>query len=367
MPEPLRRALAWNVDFEDEIAGRAPSRPLPPMTLAKLSSRFLFLGDKNDTLLASFELPEDFRRSFADRGIELPRVAPSLTGGDHELVPWGAAPSLVDLAKKVGARYEPPHVDAVRKANSKAFAHELATRLGLDPPGAVLRSREEVEARLAAFRERELWVVKRAFGFAGRGHLLGRGPSLPGNGKGWLESAFSRGDPVVLEPWLEREGDLSAHFTVLRDGKVSFLGVVEMLCAKNGCYLGNRIGALALEASFRDELERVALRAGAELAREGYFGPAGIDAFVSGGRLRALVEVNARHSMGRIALSLSRLLPEGGAGSWLVLKRRPREAEGGIVTDPFPDEPGPLTALVVARSREELLEIEERVRAREGP
>ena len=90
---------------------------------------------------------------------------------------------LLYSSRRLAVRWDPPPFLAVRKANSKAFAHELATRLALSPPGVVLSSKEAVARALAErFHEGDLWVMKRAFGFAGRGHLLGRGPALPQNG-----------------------------------------------------------------------------------------------------------------------------------------------------------------------------------------
>lgn len=330
----MSRVLTFNVDFEERLAGRTAR--LDPRFLRKLASRFLFLGTSEDTLEGDFEVPARFRERFPD----LPRVT---KGGTGALLEW--------------ARSEPREV--VRRVNSKAFAHELAKQLGLDPPGALCRSVAEVEAALCDPR----WVLKRAFGHGALGHFLGAGRSLPENAAGWIEKALSTGEPVVFEPWVERDADYSVQLEV-GDREAKVLAVTELLTTPQGAYLGNRIGTVPLEVA--GELERVALRVGGALLAEGYRGPVGIDAYTSGARLRPLVEINARHTMGRIALALAARLGEGApCASWLTLPGPLRVPESGPyweVTDPWPEEKGPATVFLRGSSREQLLEREEALR-----
>jgi hypothetical protein len=63
------------------------------------------------------------------------------------------------------------------------------------------------------------------------------------------------------------------------------------------------------------------------LQRLGYFGPLGIDAMQNRDdageiRLRPLQDLNARYTMGRLALGFARLLPSNWCGSWLHFHRR---------------------------------------------
>jgi hypothetical protein len=113
-------------------------------------------------------------------------------------LPWGFSPSIEALAARLGVPSPGPPLEVVRRVNSKAFAHDLASRLGLSPPGSVHATTPALEAALRNFPGETLWVVKRSFGFGGQGHIFGRGPSLPPNGPGWLAKAFAHGDPVVL-------------------------------------------------------------------------------------------------------------------------------------------------------------------------
>jgi hypothetical protein len=71
----------------------------------------------------------------------------------------------------------------------------------------------------------------------------------------------------------------------------------------------------------------VGLRAAHLLQRLGYFGPLGIDAMQYRAdtgeiRLRPLQDLNARYTMGRLALGFGRFLRAGGRGSWLHFSRR---------------------------------------------
>jgi hypothetical protein len=354
VPDPPERLLVFNPRFEAELESRALA-PAPRSDRARerlerrLAARFLFRGGPGDRLVADFQLPEDFVRRLAAQGVGLPSVGPAVPA---RVLPWGFSASVAELARGVGAPLEAPPPEAVRRVNSKAFAHELATRLGLPAPGSVRESTATLEAALRErFAPGELWVVKRAFGFGGLGHLFGRGLELPPNGRGWLAKAFSHGEPVVLEPWVARERDLSVQLDVSPGGDVALLGALELVATPNGGYLGNRIGVLPPDLV--RALETTATSVGRELAREGYFGPAGIDAYVSRGELRPLVEVNGRHTLGRIALELARtLVPAGACGAWLTIpgpraKGPPLEGEGWVVTDPFPEEPGPITVFVV--------------------
>jgi hypothetical protein len=341
-----------NVGFEDELAGTRPVRAND-----RLTARFLFAGGPEDTLVAPFELPPAFREGFRARGLELPRVAPSLDG-PYVLLPWGASADAAARGRELGATILQPPPEVVRRVHAKTFVAELEERLGLERHARVFHDRGEVERAIAAtFREGELWVVKRAFGFAGRGHLLGRGPTLPPNGPGFLARALERGDGVVLERWLARERDLSVALDISVTGAVTVMGVLELITGANGGFLGNRFGAIDAPT----ELVRIARRVGEELAREGYFGPAGIDALVHPGGLRALVEVNARFTMGRVALAFAPLLPPGGVGSWITTEARPAASERVLPTDPFPGRPGSAPVVLLACDAGELRELERSV------
>jgi hypothetical protein len=331
------RRLIFNVDFEERLAGRSPR--IEPGLARKLAARFLFLGSAEDVLEADWELPEAFRARFPG----LPRVAARGSG----------PPALLEWAPTEPAA-------TVRRVNSKPFAHALAARLGLGPPGVLCDSVREVAERLPQGR----WVVKRPFGHGGRGHFLGAGPALPPNAPGWIEKALAPGEPVLLEPWVEREADYSTQLEVGDEPTV--LACLELLTTPQGAYVGNRVGTVP-DAVAR-ELASVARATGAALQGEGYRGPVGVDAYASAGKLRPLVEVNARHTFGRVALAIARRLGAPIA-SWLTVPgpwKGALEGAGWRVTDPFAHESGPTSVFLWAGSRDELLALEERVLASQG-
>ncbi|MEZ0227507.1 MAG: hypothetical protein ACAI25_02705, partial [Planctomycetota bacterium] len=325
----MPRRLIFNVELEEKLAGR-PAR-LAPRFVRKLASRFLFLGGAEDVLEGDFELPAAFRARFPG----LPGVSTRCARSTTRTLEW--------------ARSEPREV--VRRVNSKAFAHEVAKKLGLDPPGSLCSSLADVEREVAQCCEGERWVLKRAFGHGGLGHFLGAGPSLPPNAPGWIEKALAPGEPIVFEPWVVRDADYSAVLEIDDVAVPKFVAVTELLTSPQGAYLGNRIGSVP--AAVTAPVEEIACRVAGVLASEGYMGPIGIDAYSSGGALRPLVEINARFTMGRIALEIARR--EGRAiASWLTLPGPLALAPEGPhwkVTDPWPEEPGPATVFLWADSR----------------
>ena len=71
----------------------------------------------------------------------------------------------------------------------------------------------------------------------------------------------------------------------------------------------------------------------AELRRVDYLGPIGIDAFVyrdAAGepRLKPIVEINPRYTMGRVTVELMRQTCQGGAGLFRLVNRAALRAEG---------------------------------------
>ena len=60
---------------------------------------------------------------------------------------------------------------------------------------------------------------------------------------------------------------------------------------------------------------------GERLWREGYFGPAGIDALEHAGGLHPLLEVNARFTMGFVALAVERTLSPSAPIFWSTHKQ----------------------------------------------
>jgi hypothetical protein len=148
--------------------------------------------------------------------------------------------------------------------------------------------------------------------------------------RGSLSRLASRGG-ALLEPWLDRTLDLSAQLQIDRASGTLILGTLEQLATPSGVYRGHRgwvdsKGRVFSGSDYDEELREAAAALAAAAAREGYFGPASVDAFAF--RLlheatdlaetaeareifRPIVEFNARFTLGTITLGLvRRALPQ---------------------------------------------------------
>ncbi len=139
-----------------------------------------------------------------------------------------------------------------------------------------------------------------------------------------LQGLFQRQARAVVGPRLARVADFSFHADLLPDGRVVDRGVVRFETDAHGRFRGAWVGAAhrGLDRALQrfcladgkdpDWMRRTAqktLRAvAAALHAHGYSGPIGVDALIhdtpEGLRLWPLVEVNARWTMGRVALAL---------------------------------------------------------------
>ncbi|TVQ95253.1 MAG: DUF455 family protein, partial [Deltaproteobacteria bacterium] len=184
-------------------------------------------------------------------------------------------------------------------------------------------------------------VVKGDHGASGRTLLRVRSPADLALAQAWIANAFRHQPAVVVEPWLQRCVDLSVVGVVDREGRVASATVTRFLTDARGQYQGAVVGrpwfalppdvvrfchgdgsAPRFAAHTLGDAARAAARA---LHQEGYAGPFGVDALIhrdAGGlRLRPIVEVNARTTMGHVVASLARRLAGGSQGLWLLLRR----------------------------------------------
>jgi hypothetical protein len=208
---------------------------------------------------------------------------------------------------------------------------ELEREWGVGLPGACLICQEAdvpgALRQLAASTER--WVMKAEFGMSARERMLGRGAELALAARAWLRKQLSYGS-VVLEPWVERLDEVGLQFDIPPDDEPRLVGITPLLADPTGVYRGSRFGAdPSLEHDWAEAVA-VGRRAAVRLQESGYFGPAGFDAMryrTADGSIhvRPLQDVNARWTMGRLALGFGRLLPPAGWGAWLHL---PHSAAG---------------------------------------
>jgi hypothetical protein len=184
--------------------------------------------------------------------------------------------------------------------NHRAFCHSLPDRL---PHAAYASDVGALTATMQRAPSQQAWMVRRPFGFAGRGRKRFRG-TLPENVLRWLHASFSVGEGVELVPWVERTLDFGQHGYLARDGKLTLGELTIQECDEQGAWLRTRRAApdeVAIDE--RDRIRAMAERVASSLLAEGYFGPFGIDGFrfrdTDGVlRLHSCCDVNARYSMG---------------------------------------------------------------------
>lgn len=275
-----RRAWLLNLDAEEEIfrgsTYRGPYRALADRP--SLAERLGGLLPEGDVLL----------REPRDRAEGLVGVA------------WSPTPLALAALSASGASPSPaPLPAALRRTMSRRFCEEV----GLTLPGAAFAV--DVPTALGLLREPTpsgRWLLRRSWGFAGKGRLVSEVTATPGDAsRGFVERAVAEGG-VLVEPWVDRVGDFSIHGWLRPDGAL----VTGEVCVSQV----NRGGAW--ESSRRataDELtrgERVALHTSlvetsVALRTAGFFGPFGLDAFryAWGGetRFNPRCDINPRYSM----------------------------------------------------------------------
>ena len=360
----MARLLYGNFDFEHELATPHYNRPKRLARLnAELAACLIGFADDHDQIWCSQPLPENYADRVADAGLppvrfvshgENCQVAPNMR---VELAPWGWSAAAVEFARQMGATVSNQNLDAVRKANSRGYSFSLEKSLQESPPGAFrLESSRKLVGAIAesasawnrAAAEHRV-VLKAEFGMSGRERISLRGDEvLSPSVHGWINRRVEQSGAVYLEPWLDSVAEFSTHWDIApvdvmidkgsgkvqavwpvvpsapsADERVYFVGQTQLLNTPQGQYAGSRVGATSVNVSDEElhsmlsRIETVARQAAETIAKLGYTGTLGIDAMIyrdAEGCLQArpLQDINARWSMGRIALALQqRFAPNG--------------------------------------------------------
>lgn len=256
------------------------------------------------------------------------RVSISPEPTDRRAAPTSVARRAVfaesgDLAEALWAiPPAPPSVAA--RVHHRAFALEVATSLGVALPGAaMLDSIEALERHLLAGAAPEgRWVVKAPLSASGRDRSLHRGPGEPVL-RSRLERLFAVHGPLLFEPWMERTDDFGACALLAPEG-LRLFGFHRLRVDPQGQFAGIEVDLDAPGAGLEPDEEalfdRTVEEAGAALAREGYTGPFGLDAWRYRDRAGAihfhpLGEINARLTFGFVARALAEhQARDGGSG-----------------------------------------------------
>ncbi|SEF24151.1 hypothetical protein SAMN05421837_102589 [Amycolatopsis pretoriensis] len=299
--------------------------------------------DAMDELVAAFCAPGDLlvtrrpvaaavRESLAGCGIEfdhcplpgapavpLERLVPAdpralaRVGACAGLDPYAVLDDTVRLAARCGWAGSLPAADVVAEVNSKSWSNELVRRLGLPGAGRVVRSADELAAAVAAVPG--VAVVKDPFGVSGRAMLEVRTEGVLRAVLRTVRAQVARGRRVefVVQPKFAKLRDLSGHVLIEPGGRWRPLGV-RVMTNRGFRHLGSAPAEPALVTSLRARGYFDVLGTVAEaLARAGYWGPVGVDSMLlRDGSLVPVLEINARRSLGLLALTLDRRTREHG-------------------------------------------------------
>jgi hypothetical protein len=326
-----------------------------------LASLFGLLAHQDDCLVCPLAPSVDHRRVLAAAGLDLPQLVVSndLKTADlghdlvEELIPWALSPVLEQAVSSWSIRAgKPLWQPSWRQFFSKAWAadrlrvwtasHPHPKVCDAEQVGVVCRDIKKVISSLSDFP----MVIKAPFSTSGRDRR--RVMSLEGVGglSSWIDGELERSGELLVEPWLERLVDLSVQFFVGADG-VEFKGFSRFWTSSGGRYRGAWIGrwdqSLSVEirrelmseeetTSLVDTLKALAAWLGDQMAEEGFYGPVGIDAMLyrMDGviKLKPLVEVNPRHTMGTVALRLNKAIERRSCGFWAFISKQDLKGMG---------------------------------------
>jgi len=249
-------------------------------------------------------------------------------------VPWLSNHDAQRAAADAGLAIAGPDPEVVERVHDKAFALRAADAAGLVPAelrgtAHVLEPADLEDATRALARIRtavEAWpaftsgrfTLKPRDGTSGRGRFDSRDGRVD---EARLRAALPRlaaRRGAILEPWLDRTQDFSVQVHVGARGAL-ILGSLRMRVAASGAYVGHRgeidaRGDASSGSPFDAALREAATGVAQAAMRAGFRGPASVDAFAfriesaAGPQeiLRPVVELNARFTMGTVALGLLR-------------------------------------------------------------
>jgi hypothetical protein len=299
-----------NISFEDEIASATAQPFLKNMEAHPFYMQLQFLpllyGNKGDWVYTTVYPNKEYVAHLQSLNIEPPRLT-------HEPLPhseihsWGYSLSISQWAKEHHLHYEIPDWEIVREINSKAFSFLNTPKL---PGAALIHNHQELVAWHQQVPGKK--ILKTCYGVSGRGHFhLHKidDPSLIA----FAEREWALERPLIAEPWVERYLDFSTQWFLQKDGKKNYLGFTLCQNDDRGHYRGTIVGdsdhlsksllgkSFPLFSHHLREAEHLL-----DLIRaKGYFGHVGFDAMLyNENTLQPIVEINARKTMGWVAIAL---------------------------------------------------------------
>lgn len=327
----MPRFFYGNFDFEHQLAGETygTSTGAAASLTSSLACCWLGLADAGDQIYLPATLPREFKEQLVTSGFppveftsEWPtaKAARSLT-----FVPWGWSNEVAKLAEAKGFAIETGVLSAASTLNARSFSFQLETDWELALPGSCrVENLESLEEALQALPDSDdaSWVLKANFSMSARERMCGRGSKLSEPIRGWAAKRLTQGQPLFLEPWVERMSEAGIQLEIPSTGEPTLVGLTVLLNDTRGQYRGSRINVDNSTLQQWQPAIDVAQRVARVVQQTGYTGPVGIDAMQyrdaeGNTRLRPLQDLNARYTMGRLALGFQRFLTADQVASWL--------------------------------------------------
>jgi hypothetical protein len=312
----MPRLFVGNFSFEEELARDRQELPAAVRRVnAEMATCWMAIVEAGDRIWCPAEVEPDYWSRIRSAGLPAVRAAsvPAEIPTGLELVPWGWTKAVREFALAVQAVIEAPDQKAVRAANSRRFSHRWERDHDVGLEGAeCIESLPQLEAALGRYADDREWVLKAEFSGAGRERRVGRGSACGETLRSWARRRLSTAQALFLEPWVERVAEAGIQWTIPRQGPPVLEGVVPLLTATSGQYRGSRFRGDDDVAGVWAEAVAAGRDVAIKLQEMGYFGPLGIDAAryrdaAGTVRLRPVQDVNARWTMGRLALGWRRL------------------------------------------------------------
>ncbi len=384
----LPRILWFNSDCEIEWATRSPGYR-PPDAIRSLLADFgtvpMFLARESDIVLCERPPSVNFRLAMKDLGFKVPEffqgdgdhrdsLAPLVQRKVESFEPWGwsrraarLAVYLVGPREEVRDRCPIPDIEdqsfveifdktklpALRQEFRRQYSQYQNVLMDEWLDGELAHTYERVEESVRKLSGMGVTaVIKVPFSAAGQGLIRIRPNEVISEvHQGKIKRTIKDHGRVLVEPWLERLFDMSILINVQPEQKNTLMGVTRFLTDARGQYFGHILGepmfgmgdstrALLIKQVGGDKSLRQMVQDGAQhcatwLRQRGFCGRAGIDMFwfrhpLSPERigLRLLNEINARNTMGHLALGLAQHLAPGIPGVWRALNKNQLQSRG---------------------------------------
>lgn len=306
---------------------------------------------------ASIDLPE-FQE--LDAGILLPNNE-LLSRKIDTLRPWAWSPEAIKILRplipKLSQKTMPTGADwetLIKPLFSKAWsADRLREYLAQskenewlcpdDHVGIQVNSYHDAMTAIGKIRKKGHTRVaaKALFGMAGGNFRRLWESEISSAQERWIRKTLNCDGALIIEPWLDRVLDFSFQYEISASG-MRFLGFVRTRNDHRGQYQGSVFApnftyrfdpdlATFVSGSGSNRLKRlsedIATFLEPKLARSRFVGPLGIDAFVyldenRNLRMKPIVEINPRFTMGRLLLELKRQICSGRLAALHLLSKR---------------------------------------------